>query len=311
MINFQNTHNTTPCSDLVGDLQVFDNIANGNFTYLFQLWYRQQFGKFWILGGLHDLNSTFLMSDYSGDYLNSSFGIMPVTSLNTPVSIFPKTSLAFIGGYTAEQFSIRLGMYEGNPGNLHDDPHNLDLSMETNEGIFYIAEADINKSLFKDLRGVYKLGVSCHSGNHIAYSDSGFLFNSNYNIYMIADQELYRENSAGEQGLGFFLQLGLAPRDRNLNDFFMALGLHFTGILPKRNADVFCLGMAYASISSPYIAACNNKLLPSETAIELSYKAFIGKHIFLQPDFQYIINPGINPVVKNAGVAILRLGIQY
>ena len=34
-VELQHTHGSTPSTDLVGDIQVFSNIENGNYTYLF------------------------------------------------------------------------------------------------------------------------------------------------------------------------------------------------------------------------------------------------------------------------------------
>jgi porin len=311
MVNFQNTHSGMQGSEMVGDLQVFDNIDNANHTYLFQLWYRQQIGKFWVLAGLHDLNSEFLMSDYSCEYLNSSFGIMPVTSLNTPVSIFPKTALAFLAGYADDRISLKAGIYEGDPGDLQQDPYNLDLSLDLKEGVFSIIEAGYNHNFFKGFKGVIKLGASLHSGNHMHLTDSSIIYPGNYSIYLIADQEIYREEESSDQGLGLLMQLGGAPRNRNLNDFFMALGLNYTGLFKGRNADIMGIAVAHASISAPYIKANNYCIRSAETAIEISYKAFLFKHIFLQPNLQYIINPGVIPGIDHAGVAILRIGIIY
>ena len=98
-VNIQNTHGGNPTEDLVGDLQVLDNIDNGDFTYLYQLYYKQTLGKFSVLAGKHDLNCDFFASDYCCEYINSTFGIMSLAAVNVPVSIFPKTSLAAMVKY--------------------------------------------------------------------------------------------------------------------------------------------------------------------------------------------------------------------
>jgi porin len=55
------------------------------------------------------------------------------------------------------------------------------------------------------------------------------------------------------------------------------------------------LGIASARFSDHFRAAnaeVANEITPSETAIEIFYKAIIGKSLSLQPDIQYIANPG-------------------
>ena len=51
-----------------------------------------------------------------------------------------------------------------------------------------------------------------------------------------------------DQGLGLLMQLGGAPRNRNLNDFFMALGFNYTGLFKGRNTDIMGIAVAHASI---------------------------------------------------------------
>jgi porin len=204
-----------------------------------------------------------------------------------------------------------MGLYEGDPGDLMKDPYNLDFSLDHNKSVLYIAEFNFKHLLFKNHIGTITLGSCYHSGDHISYSDSTKWCSGNYYFYLISDQELFRENIHSDEGLGFFIQAGYAPAEKNKNDFFLALGLKYTGIVPGRGSDAMGFGMAHASISNSYIIAHGSLATPSETTFELSYKAILFKHIFLQPDFQYIINPGIEPIVENACVALLRIGIHY
>ena len=48
-----------------------------------------------------------------------------------------------------------------------------------------------------------------------------------------------------------------------------------------------------------------------EINIELSYRAEINEWCSIQPDVQYIINPGFNPTLKNAVVFGTRLEICF
>jgi porin len=44
----------------------------------------------------------------------------------------------------------------------------------------------------------------------------------------------------------------------------------------------------------------------AETTIELSYNLYLTTQVQLQPDLQWVINPGTNPAVANAVVVGLR-----
>jgi porin len=67
-LNFQvmNTHGHNLSENYVGDMQVISNIENGDYTFLENLFYRQDFSKISVLAGLQDLNAEFCVSEYGG-----------------------------------------------------------------------------------------------------------------------------------------------------------------------------------------------------------------------------------------------------
>lgn len=102
-IQLQNTHGEPMGSKYAGDMQVFSNIENGNYTYLYSLWYKQLIGKFSFIIGMHDLNSEFYITELGALFLNSSFGIQPSASWNMPVSIFPKNAPGLVLKYNLSE----------------------------------------------------------------------------------------------------------------------------------------------------------------------------------------------------------------
>ena len=155
MLHMQNTHGGSPSQDLAGDLQVCNNNDNGNHTYLYELWYEQTMGNFSILFGKHDLNSEFLTSRYGSEYINSSLGIMPVASMNVPVSIFPKTGLGIIFKcHISKTVSIQTSIYDGDPLDLGKDPHGINFAVRREEGYLSFSEIHVTTSIFS-LPGTY------------------------------------------------------------------------------------------------------------------------------------------------------------
>ena len=49
----------------------------------------------------------------------------------------------------------------------------------------------------------------------------------------------------------------------------------------------------------------------TETAVELTYLVQIGKHLALQPDFQYVMRPGTDPTRRDALAVALRFELSY
>ncbi len=149
--------------------------------------------------------------------------------------------------------------------------------------------------------GTYKFGAYCHfhrKGGKVITPDS--LTNKLLGFYSYVDQTLWEQN---HRSAGVFVQLGYSPSSASTNNFYFGAGVNFTGLFSKKANDT--LGLACAHVVFTRDAK-------SETAIELTYYYQLNGHFFIQPDFQYIINPsGTGEPLANALTANLRLGINF
>ena len=104
--------------------------------------------------------------------------------------------------------------------------------------------------------------------------------------------------SEDPQGVGIFARVIGAPSDRNLVDFYFDGGVTFTGMIPRRPADALAVGFAYTGISNQVTAFDIDAGEPVarnyEALIEICYTFEIKQGWTLQPDFQYIFQPGGN-----------------
>jgi porin len=310
-IHIQNTYGQTPTENLVGDIQVFSNIENGTYTYLYQFWYKQQIGNFSFLIGKHDLNEAFFASDYAGEYINSSFGIMPIASLNVPVSIFPMTTLGFVSNYDLnETMSLRGGIYNGRPGEITHNNFGTNLNLNKNNGLFYVGEFHF-KNIIENKPGTYKVGYFHHSGEFQKLDSPESKQKGAAGIYFIADQSVFLEGSDQQQGLGTMFQAGYSPASSSVNDFYLAYGLNYTGLFPGRDSDKLGLAVAHASLNNTYFNQNRANYRTCETALELTYKYHLFDNLVVQPNMQYIIHPGMQNNYDNAFVGMIRVNWSY
>lgn len=281
-VQVQNTHGGTPTAKYVGDLHVFSNIENANRTYLYMAWYKHTFNKFSATIGVHDLNSEFVASDYASLFCNSSFGIQPSASWNMPVSIFPKNTLGLVLAYDiSDKLKFQTSLYDGDPTDLDVDPYNLNFKIDPqNEGFISFSELHIVRQHTEfEATNTYKIGFQYHTADCINYKDSS-IHNGNYGFYFIGDHAI-------SNSIGAFVQLGITPKERNLNSLYAGGGLHLHNF-EKRPDDVFGLAVAYGKLS-PHFTEYSKSF---ETAIECTYSLQATENITIQPDVQYIINPG-------------------
>jgi porin len=172
--------------------------------------------------------------------------------------------------------------------------------------------------------GTYKLGLwfdSGRSGDPAGNSGSG------YAVYAIVDQMLWKKPHTDAQGIGLFVEVMHAPDNRNLSDLFIEGGLNWKGIIPGRSHDIAGLAVAHAGIGAAAIAdsealvaagVAGMPFEPGETVIEATYRARLMPWLKLQPDLQYVVNPGAgiptaqNPLpLKNALIFGVRLTINF
>lgn len=300
-------------TDIVGDAQATSNIEADTALRLYELWYEHRFNaeRVSLLVGLHDYNSEFDALEYGGLFLNSSFGISPDISQMGP-SIFPVAALAArVRLQPCEQGYILAAVYDGIPG----DPDNVSrtsVKLSHDDGIFAALEIGATEGE-PNQSNYYKLAIGgwYHSAESESYT--GDKIDSNGGGYLIAEKMLFSEGDSG-QGLGGFIQLGFADNDKNQIDRYWGAGLHYTGLLTNRDSDIMGIAVACARNGDNFLRYNKNvegvSLNHSETTIEWSYRVQVLPWLVLQPDVQYVMNPGMDPEVDNALIAGMRVEIN-
>jgi porin len=150
----------------------------------------------------------------------------------------------------------------------------------------------------------------------------------NYSFYGVADQMIWREAEDSPRSLSVFARLMGAPGNRNLVNFSVNAGVTLKAPLPKRDDDSFGVGFGIAKVSggasgldadTNFFSGTWAPVRTSETFIEVTYQASITPWWQMQPDFQFVINPGggiVNPNnptqrVGNEAVFVLRNVITF
>jgi len=182
------------------------------------------------------------------------------------------------------------------------------------------------------LPGTYKLGFWYDGGRFAdqAYDNAGLslanpasssipgLHRGDYSIYGVIDQMLWRENPQSEESIGFFMRAMGAPENRNLVDFSLNAGFTYREPFEYREDDVFGIGLGYTHVSGTasgfdrqiafYSANGAFPVRSGETFVEVTYQYQIAPWWSLQPDFQYVFNPGAGAVNPNDATSTERLG---
>jgi porin len=302
------------------NLNTVSSIEADRATRLFELWYEQHIGNWLrIRIGQQAADQEFLVSSTSRLFINSTFGwpTLPGTDLPSGGPAYPLGTPAVRFRIDAnDELTFLAGLFNGDPaGPGPGDPQQRDASgtaFLVNDGAFAIAEVRYNPGNTPS-NGTYRFGGWYNSnkfsslnvdttGMPLASPASNGMpmqINGNYSLYGIIDLPLFHAKGS-DAGLTVFTRAMGAPSDRNLVDFYLDGGVTYKGLF-GRNNDEIGIAFGYARISAAArqfdteTALVAGEPLPvqiSETVVEATYQLQLTPWWALQPDIQYIKNPG-------------------
>ncbi|HEY0185805.1 MAG TPA: carbohydrate porin, partial [Rhodopila sp.] len=191
------------------------------------------------------------------------------------------------------------------------------------------------------LPATYKLGFWQHSGH---FADQEFdtaglslanpestriprAHSTNFAVYGIVDQMIWKKPDSDQQGIGLFLQVMGAPAQFNQSNLFIEAGMNWMGPFAGRENDTFGVAVSYLGISPATrrlgrdvaaFSATGPGFAGNETVVEATYQYQVAPWWTVQPDLQVVINPGAgipssfsSTALKNAVVAGIRSSITF
>ena len=285
VVDLQNTRGGD-ISDVVGDVQGISNIVAPPGTRFAEYYLKQLFGneRFCLKIGKQDANADFVVADGGGEFINSSFGIIPTVPLPT----FPAPALGLMGGWQASRvIRVKAGYWDGAP--------TLGSGVSTaivdgSGGTVGVIGMEIRPFGGDILDGTFRFGYWRHSEVEIAdLSNKDFhspILGAAEGIYFTADQGLWEGD---DRLLSLFAQGGWGEADRSAVSRYFGGGLTFSGPFKGRPDDMVGIGLAYAEIGRSERSHDRHE---AETVVELFYRLPVTGWMSLNPDLQWVHRPG-------------------
>lgn len=298
----------------VGDDMTVSNIDAPEAVRLYEAWLQWAFDTpqpVSLRFGLYDLNSEFDTSDTRSLFIHSTHGVgheLAQTGQNGP-SIFPVTSLGLRAAWEpAQNWRVLAVVLDGVPGDPDRTGTHIHLSGE--EGVLGVAELQWSSGRI----GKLSLGHWQYTADFadIRSTEAEPLpgRNDNLGTYAALEVALGDIELPGGPNTFVFARYGVANGRINECDEFFSFGLRHRGIFALRPDDELGLAFSRANASS---AARGASLATGElhdgyeAALELTYRAAVTEWLTIQPDVQYILNPGMEPSLQNS----LAFGLRF
>lgn len=306
-------------------LQTANGTEADDSTRLWELWYDQKFldNRADLRIGQQSIDQEFMVSKYSGLFVNTMAGwpLVPSDDLYAGGPAYPLSSPGVRVRFEPDDSSaILAGVFDDNPpgGPFDDDPQSRDAGgarFNTGTGALIIAELQRSVKLALNLPGTYRIGfwydtasfpdqATDNTGRSLASpASTGIpaMRRGNYSLYAVADQTVWVSPAHSARTLNLFVRAMGAPGDRNLVQYSVNGGVTLTAPLPGRDNDTAGIDLGIGKVSggaASYDRALGHYTETSypvrgvETLIEATYQVQVTPWWQIQPDIQYVVNPG-------------------
>ncbi|MFZ4116668.1 MAG: carbohydrate porin [Chthoniobacterales bacterium] len=227
--------------------------------------------------------------------------------------------------------AARLGVYQVVPRN---SVHGLNWNFYPSDGVMLLGQYNWNPEFFKQASpskdadslptkkksiptgflGHYWMG-GYYSSMEYSQFNSPVKTPNAYGFYWNADQTVYRPNRFTNEGLVLWSAYTLSPQQNiALMPFQINGGAIYTGLIPGHPNDMTIAGVAYGNYSTEFSTQSQNRgdgPRNYELVYEAGYRICLTKFAYIQPDIQWVINPGGTSRTPNALVLGAQIGFIF
>ncbi len=310
----------------VGDISGVSNLAGYNTFRLQEIWFQQNLlrKRVSVRVGMLAADTEFFTSQASSLFLDGTFGAFTLVALNFyDAPVYPVAAPGVRIDVAPVSFlDFKVAVFAPNE-DAAPNLHGADFSINGRDGALVAFEASylVNQSPNdRGLIGTYKVGTFIQQGDYASFGSQAanaadpaqpLHRGTNVVVYGVADQELFKN---GQYTVEAFARGGFGtPNYSFVHDYF-DLGLNFIGFVPTRPVDVAGIAFGRSGISRQFSdsqVAQGERGYSQESVIEATYRLQVANWGFIQPDFQYFINPSAQHGSRNAFVAGARTAVTF
>ena len=182
------------------------------------------------------------------------------------------------------------------------------------DGLLFINEASYSWSRAR-MPGTLKLGAMFNTGYPDIPDGSGRKSWGGGFYYGVLDQALYVEPGSTEetpQGLGWFARGGFSgPQRSSPLGMLLQTGFSYAGPIPGRDHDAAGIALSWGQDSPQRASSREGGNRGLEMIFEATYQIRVTPCCSIQPDLQYIVQPGSSTATPNALVLGVSVAVDF
>ena len=329
--------------DFIGNQFTVQQIYGGQTIILTDLYLTQRFWdeKAEIKAGRFSAGDDFASSPLYWLYMNNGIDGNPqALPVNASFSAYPWASWAArLRVEPSPDWNAMFGMYQVSGRTFARNLNGLNMDFAPTDGIMFVGQVGWTPEFFKSrvqrvptereeaedlwdpdggmhgMPGHYWFGGYYSTWSLYPQFGSEQTAANAYGFYWHGDQMVYQESPGSDQGLILWTAFVLSPQQNIAKlPFQWNSGIVYQGLLPGRDNDSAIFGLAYGNFSADYGQAglaYDGDAVSYEMALEWGYRIQFNRFFYVQPDVQYIIQPGGTGSIPNALVLGAQIGVTF
>lgn len=299
--------------EAIGNVFTVQQVYGGQTFSFYTLFLEQELadGKAALKAGRFGVGDDFATSDLYELYMNYGIDSNPQTlGLNPAFTTSPEAVWGAMARIDpVDGWSVLAGVFQTTAIDLYTG-HGFDWAIDGGDGVLMIAQASWSPVIRRSgggagLPGRYGFGGFASTGQGGPEPAS-----ATHGFYWQAEQMVYREGESGEEGMSVWaVAVLMEPLESAAVPFQVNAGVVYTGLIPSRAEDVAMIGLASGRIGDVDMG------FPAgggwECVIELGYRVQLPGTAFVQPNLQWILQPGGSEETPNALVLGAQMGISF
>jgi len=206
----------------------------------------------------------------------------------------------------AEDQTLQVGVFQLTDEMWDPDNHGMDFDISSDDGISLFVQYDWTPEIAGKPARFYA-GVN----QVFSFEMNEFLGGTTENFTRFfghADYQVYSEGTDTDEGLTLFTTMAYTAQEEvAIIPLQSTFGAHYKGLLPNRPDDRTVAFLTYGQFSDDYSDSLVGSDADYEMVIELGHRIQLTPYAYIQPDVQFIQNPGGSGDIDDA----LVLGVQF